>query len=149
MIKLLKIREIKFDLIISIIVTISLFLYLCSVGKIDIIGTKYDVYVSLSATFLGFLITAYAILITFPDSYKIRLLKKHEDFPRLFDAFILGIYVLIVQFVLSFLGFIFSISNIWFILIVLFTLVYSVIFVLRIVWILKKLTNVFHSTLED
>lgn len=147
--RLFKIKEIQADLIIAIVITISFFLYLLLSGKSGIICSKYDIYLSLSATFLGFLITAYAILITFPDSYKIRLLKKHEDFPTLFDAFILGIYILIIQFVLSFIGFIFEISNEFFCLLVLFTLIYSVIFVMRIVWILKKLTNIFHSAFEN
>lgn len=149
MANIFKIKEMKIDFILSVLFTILIFIYLIVTGKSEAICSKYDVYISLSATFLGFLITAYAILITFPDSYKIRLLKKHEDFSTFFDAFILGIYVLILQFILSFIGFIFGISNEWFCLIVLFTLIYSVIFVLRIVWILKKLTTVFHSSFEE
>jgi hypothetical protein len=149
MTSLFKIKEIRTDFFISILLTALFFIYLVYSGKSEIICSKYDIYLSLSATFLGFLITAYAILITFPDSYKIRLLKKHEDFPTLFEAFILGIYILIALFILSFIGFIFEISGAFFCLIVLFTLVYSIIFVMRIVWILKKLTNIFHSSLEE
>jgi hypothetical protein len=101
MTNLFKIQEIKTDFFLSLVLTALFFMYLLSSEKSGIICSKYDIYLSLSATFLGFLITAYAILIAFPDSYKIRLLKKHEDFPTLFDAFIFGIYILISLFILS------------------------------------------------
>ena len=146
MLKIIRFREIQTDFFISVLLTALVVFFSFSPEKVTAICSKYDVYVSLSATFLGFLITAYAILITFPGSYKIKIVKSHRDYPFLFDAFILGILVMIILFVISFIGYLFGISSDIFCIIVTFFLVYSFVFVLRIVWILKKMTDIYHST---
>ncbi len=143
----LQIKETRNDLILSLLLTGVVSYYLHTYQKSAIICSNYAAFVSLSATFLGFLITAYAILITFPESGKIRLLKEHKLYPSLFDAFLYGINVLIMYFVASLIGFILGISSFIFCIVTSFLLIYSVVWVLRIVWILRKMTQVYFSSL--
>jgi hypothetical protein len=146
---LFAIKEIRIDLILSIVITIIISLLLVNYNKTGSICSNYGTYVSLSSTLLGFLITAYAILITFPESYKIKLLKKSPLFPKIYDTFIYTIYVIIVFFLVSLAGFIFDVQDLIFCIIVLFFLIYSIICVIRTIRILRQLTNLYLTPKDD
>jgi hypothetical protein len=143
------IKEIRNDLILSIVITIVISILMVIYNKTGSICSNYGTYVSLSSTLLGFLITAYAILIAFPESYKIKLLKKSPLFPKIYDTFIYTIYIIIVFFLVSLSGFIFDIKESIFCIIVLFFLIYSIICVIRTIKILRQLTNVYLTSHDD
>lgn len=146
---LFAIREIQIDFIVSIILTAIISFLICNQNKIGSINTNFGTFVSLSSTLLGFLITAYAILITFPESYKIKLLKRNPLFQKLYETFIFTIYVLIVLFLVSLIGLIFDVKNEIFCIVVIFFLIYSIVCVVRTIKILRQLTTLYLSTQED
>ena len=138
-----KIREVKTNLILSLVLAFALWYFMLGSNKFDIIFKNYGDFASLSATLLGFIITSYTILITFPENNKIKFMKKHEIYPMLFSMFLLTIYLLLFLFILSLFGLLVEFSNPIYIFLVLYVLVLSILCFITTIWILKELTNLY------
>lgn len=136
-----KIKEIKFDLIISIIFFSVLIAYTHYTGQTSLsnFSLHYDALISLSSTLLGFLITALAILITLPSTETIEKFKRHTMFPMLFGTFLLTIYIFLIFLILSLIALLLLPNNLILSWILIFFLIYSMISFMRILWILKNI----------
>lgn len=146
--ELFKVREVQRDFVIGIVISILTVYYIWITESIQLVYNNYGACVSLSATLLGFLITSFTILLAFPINYKIQLLKEHAMYPMLFGVFLLSIYTLIVLFILSIAGSLLHIINFWYCGVLVLMLIWSVLCVIRTVWILKKLTYLYLSGYE-
>jgi hypothetical protein len=144
-----RVPEVKWGIGASAMLVIFLVLYLSYVNKLGIIHGKYWDYISISATLLGFLITAYAILITFPENHKIRVLKANRNYKHIFDIIMLPMYPLISLLILSLIGFFLEINHPIYDFVITFMLIWSVIGVIEAVWVLKELTRIYLSVQES
>lgn len=144
-----EVREIRRGFIASAIFLLSLVSYLIYINKLDTLHGKYWDYISISATLLGFLITAYAILVTFPENHKIRVLKANRKYKYVFDIFLLPIYPLISLLLLSLIGFFLDVNQPIYDLAITFMLIWSVVGVIETVWVLKELTRIYLSVQEN
>lgn len=138
-----RVPEVWKGLLLSAALSAVLWYYLNQNNNFDIIYTNYWNYVTLSATLLGFSITAFTIFFAFPVNYKIELLTKNENYPLLFDAFLLAIYLLMITLFISLVGIFvdMAVSNfIYFGFI--FILIWSLVSMGLIVWILKRVIDV-------
>lgn len=138
MFELWKVREFRIDTVFTIlIVVISLVFYR---DQISIwIERKADVLTSISATLLGFLITSLVILLTFPENHRIKFIKKHPTYPKIYYYFLFTIILLLALAVTSFVV---SLAPILF-LIVTLLLVWGTISLVRCIWILKKMIDLY------
>lgn len=146
----LKLKEVKQDLLFSTLaLALLLLIFLWKVGEIsDIEGyicQNHATYVSLSATLLGFLVTAYTILVAFPTNYKVNMLKKHKNYFMLFDVFYFAINLLVILLALGLIGLIFNIKSFIYCILIVLVMVWSVSCVIRTVKILKDLTDLYKS----
>ncbi|EHP83583.1 hypothetical protein [Methanotorris formicicus] len=87
------VKEVKHDFIKSIVLFIILIL-IPIIFKIDVDTLKlaekmHNSFLTISITFAGFLLTALAILVTFPTNEKIEFMKKHKLYPKIFQVYIL------------------------------------------------------------
>jgi hypothetical protein len=140
-----KIKEVRINLVLSAFIALALWYFMLQSNKLDIIYKNYGDFASLSATLLGFIITSFTILITFPGNYKIQFMKKHKIYPMLFSMFLLTIYLLLILFILSLLGLLVAISNYIYIFSIIYLLVLSIMCFITAIWILKELTNLYLS----
>lgn len=145
----LKVQELRLGAIASAIFFIVLILYLLYKSNLGMLHGDYWDFISLSATLLGFLITAYAILVTFPENHKIRSLKANKKFTYIFDVFLFPVYPLLTLLVLSLLGFFLKINNVVYDAVLVFALIWSVVGVIGTVWVLKELTRIYLSVQEN
>lgn len=133
--KFFKLSEIRITLIISIILCIIL-IYLNKIpSKLD-----YDIFLSISSTLFGFLITSLSILLVFPNEGRIKLLKRHNNYESVYQTFLISIIFLILLFILSLVGNFygdFYIQRIVF----LFFLILVLLFLILDLWILKRMIN--------
>jgi hypothetical protein len=140
---LFRVSEIQRGLLLSMISATLLWYYMEQNNRFDIIYNNYWNYVSLSATLLGFAITAFTIFFAFPTNYKIDLLTRNENYHLLFDAFLLVIYLLILFLLSSLLGVFINVSGSHFIyFLFIFILIWSLVSVFLMVWILKKVIDI-------
>lgn len=142
----LRVKEVKIDIILATVLSIISFIYLWYAERLYTIFDNYGIFLSISATLMGFLITSFTILIAFPENNKIKTLKKHETYPSIYRAFLLSIKAQILLFVTSLLGLLSGFSQPIYCFIIVWALVLSIIFVRRAVWILKKLIDLYFST---
>ena len=147
---LFKVPEVQVGLLLSAIISFCLWYYMQQNNKFDIIYNNYWNYVSLSATLLGFSITAFTIFFAFPVNYKVELLTKNENYPLLFDAFLLAIYLLMIELIISLVGmFVDFIISGFIYLIFLFILIWSIVSVGLTVWILKRIIDISLSSRQQ
>lgn len=144
-----KVQEIRIGAVASISFSTLLILYLLYVGKLKAIHGDYWDYISLSVTLLGFLITAYAILVTFPENHKIRALRANKGYVYIFDVFLFPAYPLLVLLILSLIGSFLKIDNMVYDAVLVFLLIWSVVGVIETVWVLKELTRIYLSVQEN
>jgi hypothetical protein len=144
-----QVQEIRRGAIVSAIFLIALILYLIYLNKLETIHGDYWDYISLSATLLGFLITAYAILVTFPENHKIRALKANKKYVYIFDVFLFPVYPLLALLILSLVGSFLKINNQIYDTILVFMLIWSVVGVIETTWVLKELTRIYLSVQEN
>lgn len=133
-----KVREFRVDTFFTILlVMISLFLYGSQISMW--LEEKADVLTSISVTLLGFLITSLVILLTFPENHRIRLIKKHPTYPKIYHYFLFTIMLylalVIASFLISLFPTLFSL--------VLILLVWSTISLIRCIWILKRMIDLY------
>jgi len=144
-----KVQELRIEALISIALLIILIFYLIYTNNLKAIHGDYWDYISLSATLLGFLITAYAILVTFPENHKIRALKANTKYIYIFDIFLFPVYPLLALLVFSLIGSFLKINNVVYDVILVFTLIWSVVGVITTIWVLKELTRIYLSVQEN
>lgn len=138
-----RVPEVRWVLLLSVVLSASLWYYLEQNDKFDMIYTNYWNYTTLSATLLGFSITAFTIFFAFPVNYKIELLTKNENYPLLFDAFLLAIYLLMIFLFISLVGMFIDIAvNSFIYLGFIFIMVWSLLCVGLTIWILKRVIDV-------
>jgi len=138
MFRLWKVREFQIDTFLTILLAgISLFLY---GGQISIwLKEKADILISISVTLLGFLITSLVILLTFPENHKIKFIKRHPTYPKIYHYFLFTITLFLALAVTSFVA---PILSILFPLVTLL-LVWSMISLVRCIWILKRMIDLY------
>jgi hypothetical protein len=143
--KIFKIDEVKSALVISIVLTLLLIVYInmhCSEDVVAMhIADNYGTFISLSATLLGFLITAYTILIAFPENYKIAILRQHKLYPILYEVFHFTAMLLLAFLITSIIGLVLGVSSIIFSYFMILILIFSLFLVFRVMWILKQVTD--------
>ena len=138
----------------SVIIWIIVIVFLIFISPLNwdenfinfLINPVFPIIATISVTLLGFIITGVSILITFPNSDNIQLLKKSKSYGTLFDIFISTMKVLALTAILALIG-IFSrniiLQIIFFRIWDIFTDVHGVFGVLKI----KKIFN-FQFTVE-
>lgn len=138
-----KVPEIRKGFLLSVALATMIWYFMQESNNFIIIFNNYWNYISLSATLLGFSITAFTIFFAFPLNYKLELLTKNENYPLLYDAFLLAIYLLIILLFISLVGVFvdITITNLIY-LIYIFILVWSIVSVGLTVWILKRFIDV-------
>lgn len=144
-----EVQELRIGAIASAIFLIALISYLAYTNKLETIHGDYWDYISLSATLLGFLITAYAILVTFPENHKIRALKSNKKYVYIFDVFLFPVYPLLALLILSLVGSFLKINNEIYDTVLVFALIWSVVGVIETIWVLKELTRIYLSVQEN
>jgi len=131
----------------SFLFSVLLWYYVYVNNKFYIIYDNYWNYVSLSATLLGFMITAFTIFISFPSNFKMKLLSMNKNYPLLIAAFLWTIYLLIILLASSISGvfidlphlpYLYELSSFLF----LFILDWSLVSVLITIWILKRIMDI-------
>lgn len=138
-----KIVEIKRGLVIGIIISILIICSIFKYGDFSAVWDNYGTYTSLSAAFVGFLITAFTILFAFPEEGKIKDLKNHRLYPHIFYLFIISIIAQVILFSFSLLGLLFQLESILYAIIVLITMVESIMLLVLILWILKRMLDLY------
>lgn len=124
----------------SLIISIILVLILIYFNKIPL-ELDYGIFLSISVSLFGFLITALSILLVFPENGKIGLLKQHKDYELLFMIFLFSIVLQVIIFSLSLIGTLFY--DFYFMrIITLFFLILSLQFIILDLWILKRMINI-------
>ncbi len=144
MIEIFKMKEIKKDLLFSIIAFFVLILVIFVTKKAHVFSTivseKYDFFASMYLTLVGFMVTSLSILINFPENYKIKFLKTHPLFPRVFETFVFATFLFLAIFILSLIGLFLRITFTLYIWLYLFFILWSMIMVFRVIWILYKMS---------
>jgi hypothetical protein len=144
---LFKVPEIRRGFLMSFLFSVLLWYYVYVNNKFYIIYDNYWNYVSLSATLLGFMITAFTIFISFPSNFKMKLLSMNKNYPLLIAAFLWTIYLLIILLASSISGvfidlphlpYLYELSSFLF----LFILDWSLVSVLITIWILKRIMDI-------
>jgi hypothetical protein len=143
---LFKVPEIRRGILMSLSFSVLLWYYIYINNKYYIIYENYWNYVSLSATLLGFMITAFTIFISFPSNFKMKLLSKNENYPLLIAAFLWTIYLLIILLASSISGVFVDLPNFPYLyeiasFLFLFILNWSLVSVLITIWILKRVVD--------
>lgn len=124
----------------SLIISIILVLILIYFNKIPL-ELDYGIFLSISVSLFGFLITALSILLVFPENGRIGLLKQHKDYELLFMIFLFSIVLQVIIFSLSLIGTLFY--DFYFMrIITLFFLILSLQFIILDLWILKRMINI-------
>ena len=106
---------------------------------------------TISVTLLGFLITAYALLLAFPKGGNMNLISQHPAYPSIFDCFMLTIYVDALLLAISTFGLFTEIylesevCEIYYCLLIFFTC-YSLITLMRCLYLLYNLTKTLFNT---
>ena len=134
MISFFNIKQVKLIGFISLICIICLIYF-----NLIPVSIEYTTFLSVSASLFGFLITTLSILLVFPNEGRIAILKKHKSFNNLYNIFIFSIFLQIILFSISLFGNLYNFQDyklnvvfIWFLLI-------SLMFIVLIVWIIKKM----------
>ncbi len=147
MINIFKIKELKNDFIISVILGV---LFIAIIYFLDLnfiffnISNSLGTILSISVTLVGFLITSLTILFVFPENNRMRFVKAHPTYKYVFYAFIVSIILFVV---IAILSFVFKIltpyvpSFFLSLLIVLF--VWAMVSLFRCLWLLKKIIDVY------
>lgn len=136
--ELWKVREFRVDTIITILlVAVSMLLYGEQISAW--LQEKADTLTSVCVTLLGFLITSLVILLTFPENHRIRFIKKHPTYSKIYYQFLFTIVLLLI---LAITSFIVSLLPVLITLVILL-LVWSTISLVRCVWILKKMIDLY------
>lgn len=136
MIKFFKTREVVIIFIVS-------FIGICGLIHYNYIPTciDYGIFISISASLFGFLITTLSILLIFPEDGRIIILKEHESYKMLFDIFLFTIFLEILLFLISLIGNLYCISNYEFKIIFIWILLISILFIILCLWIIKRLID--------
>lgn len=141
----LKLNEVRNAIIISFVISLPLSCLIIKYGNILSINTNYSSFLSLSAAFIGFLITAFTILITFPSEGRITDLKKFENYPQLFYFFIISIFSQVMLFLVILVGLLFNITDSLYLSFVIFILILSIYFLILVIWVLKRMTDLYFT----
>lgn len=136
MIKFFKTMEVVIIFIVSFIGIYGLIQYNYIPTCID-----YGIFISISASLFGFLITTLSILLIFPDDGRIIILKEHESYKMLFDIFLFTIFLEILLFLISLIGNLYCIPNYEFKIIFIWILLISILFIILCLWIIKRLID--------
>jgi len=147
MINIFKIKELKNDFVVSVILGSLLIaiIYFFNLNFIfhNMLDSLGDI-LTISVTLAGFLITSMTILFVFPKNNRVKFIKLHPTYKYVFHAFIVSIVLFVILAVLSF---IFKIliphvpSFLLSMLIILF--IWSMSSLFRCIWLLKKLIDVY------
>ncbi|ASJ11262.1 hypothetical protein A3L12_08125 [Thermococcus sp. P6] len=139
MFKLWKVKEFRMDVLLTILIFVML-PFLGNMAQISAwVREKDDVLTSVSVTLLGFLITSLVILLTFPENHRIKFIKKHPTYPKIYDYFLFTIILLLILAIASLVvSLVPQLSAL-----VVLLLVWSLISLLRCVWILKKMIELY------
>lgn len=144
----LKLKEVIIAIILSFLVSTVLLIISSYYEKVSGIYSNYSTFVSFSASFIGFLITAFTIMVAFPEEGKIAILKKSEGYPELFYLFIVSIISQVIVFIVSFTGLLFNLTDLIFSWLMITTIILSISFLILIVWILKKMLDLHFDKLD-
>jgi len=152
MINIFRVKELKYDFILSVIIgALSLIIIYCF-GLYFIfknLSQTLEEILTVSVTLAGFLITSLTILFVFPENARIKFIKKHSTYKYIFDAFMLSIILFIL---IAVLCFVFKIvtpdvpSYLLSVLIILLT--WAMVSLFRCLWLLKRLIEVFFHKSE-
>lgn len=134
MIDFFHIKEVKLIFFISFIFIIGFWIF-----NLIPVSIEYTTYLSVSASLFGFLITTLSILLVFPNEGRIGVLKKHKSFKNLFNIFIFSIFLQIILFSISLFGNLYNIVDYKLRIIFMWFLLISLMFIVLIVWIIKKM----------
>lgn len=141
--------EVVVALILSFIISIVLFKLIGYYDTSSAITSNYSSFLPLSAAFIGFLITAFTIILAFPEEGRIKNLKEFEMYPELFYFFIIAINSQILVFIVAFIGLLFNCTNWLYLFIMVWVLITSICFLILVVWVLKKMTDLYFAKGDD
>lgn len=141
--------EVIVALISSFIVSCGLFYLIINQNTISVISTNYSSFLPLSAAFIGFLITAFTIILAFPEEGRIKNLKQFEMYPELFYFFIISISSQVLVFIVAFIGLLFQFTDWLYLFIMIWALITSISFLILVVWVLKKMTDLYFEKGDD
>ena len=151
MLGLWKVREFQLDFFFTIFI-VALILLLSHVYSVYILtrlGERAEMIVSISVTLLGFLVTSLVILLTFPENYRIKFIKKHPTYPRVFQQFLFTIFLFLGLAILSFVICLFPTLNLALVVFAFLLLVWSIVSLVRCLWILKKMIDLYFSNTSN
>ena len=132
-----------FRIIEVIIIFIASIIGICGLIFFNFIPSyiDYSIYISISASLFGFLITTLSILLIFPNEGRIKILKEHESYKMLFNIFLFTIFLEILLFLISLIGNLYCISCYEFKIIFIWILLISILFIILCLWIIKRLID--------
>lgn len=145
MINVFDVKELRNDFFISLILGIFSLLIIYKLDLEFILENllkSAETILTVSVTLAGFLINAFTILFIFPESMKIKFIKKHSAYSYIFDAFILSIVLFISIAVICF-TFMILMNHVPLFLasVLVFLLIWSFISLFRCMWLLKKIAE--------
>lgn len=139
----------KYDLIISIFITIGFFIFIQNNNDISLtvlnnISNTYDVILSISITMLGFIITGVSILVVFLERESLALFHKSKSYSLIYKVYFSTITYLAILTIFSLLACgLKPIGQMYFNYIIFFLSIVSILRIYRCVWILKRIIDAF------
>lgn len=141
----LKLNEVIIPIISGFIISIGLFYLINQYANISSIFDNYPAFLSLSAAFIGFLVTAFTILIAFPEQGRIKDLKKFNLYPQLYYFFIISILSQVLVLIVALIGLLFKITGPAYSFLMIFVIILSVMFLILVIWVLKRMTDLYFT----
>ena len=146
MVEIFKVKEIKHDLYFTIAVSM-LIIGLDTIYHMANEIFKYTALLSnISITMAGFLITALAILISFPQNQKINFMEDHPTYPLIFYTFIFTIVLSLLLFGAAVFFLVSGLRHAVAAYLIIFLLIWTVVSIIRCVWLLKRMIDIYFSS---
>ena len=143
--KFISYAEAKRDALASILLFILIILlHLLSGSTPNLWDTNntISVFITVAATMLGFMLTAFSILIAFPKEGKLKNLVHHNNFPLTYQYFVGALIILLLLLVISVYSTLIPVEwRVWYYYLILFFMIYSFISIFRVIRLLGILAE--------
>ena len=152
--KIYKRHFLFFELLISIIIVVLFVFLLLRSTSIQNIekwisinkDTIFPLLATISGTLLGFIITVMSIIIVFPETKRIRVLKQSNQYKTVLKVYLSAVKYLSAMIIFSIIGLGFNgYLEMIFSFIVLGLLIVSFFRIWRCIWVLKKMIEIFNE----
>lgn len=143
-------RFLKFDLAISIVMSIIIIILYIKIVTIEALAdwisiNKANIYgliATIGGTLLGFVITGASIIVAFSESEKLELLKKSKQYNTIFEIYFSTIRYLAIATIIAILGIIINSYSAIILYVLTWAIIISVMRLYRCLWILEKIVKI-------